>query len=200
MSREPTEESFLKDVREHQMQVLRDDGEYRHVRFSKPGTYCMSFDLITWPGYLAYSGDMGCYVFSRIRDMFEFFRTSPQWLPKGGLHINLSYWAEKCTASDRSDGIKRYSEDKFRENVAHWLDSREACDEVRAEVEQQVLCAADDGEHAAMTAVMDFEHEGFRFNDFWEADNTAYTYRYIWCCYALAWGIRQYDTAKAPVS
>ena len=33
-----TEQSFLKDVREHRMTVLHDSGLYRHLRFQKPGT------------------------------------------------------------------------------------------------------------------------------------------------------------------
>ena len=70
-----TEQSFLKDVAEHQMTVLRDDGVNRHVQFRRPGTICMGFELITWPGYLCYTGDMGTYVFRRLEDMFEFFRT-----------------------------------------------------------------------------------------------------------------------------
>ena len=29
-----------------------------------------TFDIVTWPGYLCYSGDMGCFVFTRLPDMF----------------------------------------------------------------------------------------------------------------------------------
>ncbi len=74
MSHQPTEQSFLEAVAKHEMHVLHEDGLYRHIRFKKPGTSCMHFDLITYPGYLVYSGDMGCYVFSRLPDMFELFR------------------------------------------------------------------------------------------------------------------------------
>ena len=96
MTRESTEADFLKDVAAHEMEILRDDGVYRHIRFKKPGTWCMHFDLVTWPGYLAYSGDMGCYVFSRLNDMFEFFRTDREYLQRDGrqLCINLCYWSE----------------------------------------------------------------------------------------------------------
>ena len=71
---------FLRDVAEHEMIVVRDDGVHRHIRFKKPGTSCMHFDLITWPGYLCYTGDMGTYVFSRLTDMFEFFRTDREYM------------------------------------------------------------------------------------------------------------------------
>lgn len=190
----PTEESFLKDVARHEMTVLRDDGVYRHIRFKKPDSGDMHFDLVTWPWYLAYSGDMGCYVFSRIEDMFEFFRGTAG----GALRINLGYWHEKAEAQSRHDGVKEWSAEAFQENVRHWLDSADASPAVRQAAELEVL--NHDCEHEAMHAVFDFEHDGWRFQDFFEADCTEYTYRYIWCCYALSWGIRQYDAARATVS
>ena len=42
-----------------------------------------------------------------------------------------------------------------------------------------------------------------RFHDLWERNCKEYSHRFIWCCFALAWGIRQYDAGKsqpAPVS
>lgn len=39
----------------------------------------------------------------------------------------------------------------------------------------------------------------FEFTDFWEMDCTEYIYHFIWCCYALAWGIQMYDEAKITV-
>ncbi len=47
-----TEEGFLKDVSCHQMTVLRDEGVFRHVRFSRPDSSSYRFDLITWPRHL----------------------------------------------------------------------------------------------------------------------------------------------------
>ena len=101
--RQCTEAQFLKDVSGHQMRVIRDDGKHRHVRFEKPGSSCMHFELITWPGYLAYVGDMGSYVFSRLPDMFQFFRMGDGDLNHNerGLSINPSYWAGKIEAADR---------------------------------------------------------------------------------------------------
>src|SRR5690606_1795679 len=91
----------------HEMTVLLDDGLYRHLRFARPDSYCMSFSLVTWPGYLAYSGDMGNFVFTRLPDMFAFFR--------GPLDsMSRDYWAEKCVAADTSDGIRRFSVELFQ--------------------------------------------------------------------------------------
>ena len=210
-----TEAKFLKDVSEHQMEVIREDGVYRHVRFKKPGTSCMHFDLITWPGYLCYTGDMGTYVFSRIRDMFEFFRTDRQYQLRDGrtLAINPSYWSEKVEARDRS-GVEEFSEDLFRKALKQEFDSHfesrepddDASEEEKAEfaekkseawkaVEDEIL-GVDSLEHEGIGAACRFEHDGLEFADFWDHRLQDYTYRFMWCCFALAWGIQQYDTAK----
>ena len=52
-------ERFAKDTATHAMTILRDDGLYRHLRFKRPNTSSYYFDIITWPGYLAITGDMG---------------------------------------------------------------------------------------------------------------------------------------------
>ena len=200
-----TEQSFLKDVAMHQMIVVRDDGVNRHIRFKKPDTYCGHFDLITWPGCLCYTGDMGTYVFSRLEDMFEFFRTDREHMhlrDGSTLAINLRYWSEKLQAVDRCDGVKKYSADKFREEISRWLSEdyrgEEASAELLQAVDDEVLSCADDGHHQAMNAAQRFTHDGKHvFQDFWEVDLTEYTYHFVWCCYALAWGIQKYDQERA---
>jgi len=64
---------FLIKTENHKMNVLNDDGLYRHLRFKHPETFIAWFDLISWPGNLCIRGDMGCYVFARLEDMFQFF-------------------------------------------------------------------------------------------------------------------------------
>jgi len=208
-----TESRFLKEVDQHVMEVIRDDGLYRHIRFRRPGTMCMHFDLITWPGYLCYCGDMGTYVFSRLSDMFEFFRTDRDYAHRSGrkLGINPGYWSEKLLAVDgnrRSAGVKEFSAARFERTVKDWLANwmrhegldKEGRRELRRLVEDQVLPSAHDGEVRAFDAVMGFSEEvdgqRFEFTDFWEVDCTEYTHRFVWCCYALAWGIQKYDESK----
>jgi len=220
-----TPERFLQEVAGHQMTVVRDDGIYRHVRFKRPDTICMHFDLITWPGYLCYTGDMGTYVFTRLRDMFEFFRRSEK---KELFRIDLRYWAEKVEAGDRCDGLKKFSLEKFEREIRDWVDRRreESCPdeddakdralhaaafaELLSAVEDEVL-SCDDNDVRAYDAASGFEHRGeawqayfgekacFEFGDFWEMDVTEWTHRFVWCCFALAWGIKQYDEMTAQV-
>jgi hypothetical protein len=198
-------ERFAHDITKHEMQIVRDNGIDRHLRFRRPGTYCMGFDIITWPGYLCYCGDMGTYVFMRLPDMFEFFRNEKP---------NPSYWAEKVVAQDRSDGITEYVSDIFREAVERWMVDHFDDDgvplELRENVQEEVLNHADDGEYEARRAAIEFEFKWktvdkggdehdhlFRFTDFWEADLRDYTFRFLWCCHALVWAIKKYDSAKA---
>ncbi len=191
-----TEELFIRNVSEHQVEVLKDDGLYRHLRFAKPGTRCMSFDLVTWPGYLCFCGDMGEFVFSRTADMLSFFRGSGHRNDNHPtLAVNFGYWAEKCLAADKGKGVKEYAPDKFREVVKDILDDDEdATEELREAVNDCVLCAADDGPHAAHETAAAFEWDGLEyFTDFWEYSLDVYTFRFLWCCYAIAWGIQQYD-------
>lgn len=71
---EPTRETFLKDVANHEMQINLDNELLRHIVFRRPSTTSMLFSLTTTPGRLIYAGDMGCFVFQRLPDMFAFFR------------------------------------------------------------------------------------------------------------------------------
>ena len=210
--REITEETFLKDVSKHVMTIELDSGIHRHLHFANPTTFNQWFDIVTWPGYLAFTGDMGGFVFTRLKDMFEFFGGRPSD-EKGKLYINLSYWAEKLEAVDRdgrTPGATQFSPELFRrkveEHFTEWaedeiLTEKEAAD-FRYELEEQVLRCEDDGEYEARKALSQFEHtidgHPLEFHDTWEWDFSEYTYRFTWCCYAIAWAIQQYNKSKVP--
>jgi hypothetical protein len=219
---DPSEELFLRDVAEHQMIVLRDDGLYRHIRFKQPGTMSMYFDLITWPGRLCYTGDMGTYVFQRLEDMFQFFRVDREYAVSRNkrLYINLGYWTEKLVAVDggRFGGKSmEFSKEKFRtvinEYRVRWMRDAKERDlldkdqrrDLWEAVESEVLDVMDDDDGTRTEcAAYDFHHENrlsgrtWHFEDLFEHNFKEYTFHMVWCCYALAWGIQQYDDAKAP--
>ncbi|WP_349609071.1 hypothetical protein [Cupriavidus sp. DF5525] len=217
-----TQERFERDVAEHQMTVLHEDGVYRHIRFRRPDSSSMHFDLITYPGYLVYSGDMGCYVFSRLRDMFEFFRTDRlHGKDPSKLYINRGYWSEKLQAVDgnrRNGSATEFSEEKFRRVIneyrLNWIrDGRDSLTkdqrrELWEAVDDDVLRYLDDGEHAAYQHAQEFSwsvkpdgrRHTYAFEDLWEHDFTEYTFHFTWCCYAIAWAIRQYDAVMSAKS
>lgn len=188
-----TEQQFLKDITKHEMRVLRDDGLFRMIVFKQPETINMMFGLITWPGSLCIHGDMGTFVFSRLTDMFLFFRQDQK--EGKGLQINLGYWSEKLDAVDRTVKVKEYSYELFKQIVQERIDEAETTKAQREAVE--LLVARLDGEPIEVVHehVRDFEE--YEFHDFWEHDLTEYTYHFVWCCYAIAWGIQQYDKLKA---
>lgn len=189
----------------HQMQILHDDGLYRHLRFAKPNTSMGWFSIITSPGQLTIWGDMGCYVFARIPDMFDFFS------PQTG-YINPGYWAEKLQASS---GTMEYSADLFKEHVSEL--ANDLSDEwepnekyrLKAAVQQEIFSDEQINWSADFARqVLDgfeFVHtpEGgpprrinFRSEDTWDWQVKDYTYHYIWNCHAVQWAVQQYREAK----
>ena len=190
-------EAFRAQVASHRLTVERDDGQYRHLKFRRTDRGSQEwFDLVTWPGTLCIHGGWGTFVFSRIPDMFEFFRS-----PKEG--INKSYWAEKCDAADKGRGVRQWSPEKFTAAVVYdireYFRDRSKAEQLACfrEARDQVLSQAED-EHAACAATYDFKSEGFRFQDFWEHNLQEYTIGFTWCLRAIVWGINQYDAAKTP--
>lgn len=207
-----TEEQFLHDVTTHEMHVLMESGVYRHIRFKRPNTSCMHFDLITYPGHLVYSGDMGCFVFQRLHDMFEFFRTDSKHLRKGEtLYINTGYWGEKLQAVNGGmhqaaateldeDRIKRVINEyrvQWLREWRHTLD-KDARRELWTAVDDEVL-SADDAD-AMLRAAYEFSYtmvgRKFWFDDFFEHNFSRPTHHFLWCCYAIAWGVKMYDAAQ----
>ncbi len=198
-------ERFERDVSKHTIRIILDQGVYRHIRFKTPGTTNMYFDIVTWPGHLCYTGDMGSYVFRRLLDMLEFFRR----VGEKKYQISFGYWASKVEASDKHCGIKEWSPEKFRANVKEYFDDyvaeiddedgtsesrEEKLKELWSEIEDAVLRHAHE-EVNAMDAVYDFRYEGFSFQD-WERSSKVWAYRFLWCCHALVWAIELYDKTK----
>jgi hypothetical protein len=88
MDQQQLERWAVEAFADHTLEVIRDDGLYRHLRCRKSGTWVYGFDVVTWPGYLTVCGDIGTWVFSRERDMLPWFEAS-------GDRINPGYWSEK---------------------------------------------------------------------------------------------------------
>jgi len=202
-----TEDRFLFDVEKHEMEILRDDGIYRHIKFKMPHSFCCAFELITWPGYLCICGDMGTYTFSRINDMFDFFTIKKsRWNKDQKIRINTGYWAEKLQSQNchgvSTDGPKNYSEEKFKETIRRvyndFINDYEMPDDEKTvlwqRLEDEVLSAY--SEEQARQYASDFTHENFDLCDFWEYDLQEYTHHFIWILYAISWGIEKYKTGK----
>ena len=200
---------FVADASDHEMTVMHDDGLYRHLRFQKPGTGIYHFDLITWPGYLAITGDVAAFTFVREQDMFP-------WFASGG-DINPGYWSEKITAQDKHGGAQEFSPAKFRRHVADAV--REHIAEAGLDREQaralwQAINAdvLDESEYeqSARPALNDFTHRNYSTEhkdavfdggdlDAWDWDTRDFTWSFLWSCCAIRWGIQQYRAAALAV-
>lgn len=182
---------FREDTKDHVMTIEHDDGLYRNILFRRPASLVCYYRITTWPGYLCISGDMGCYVFRRLNDMFTFFDKE---------HPNPGYWSEKVQAADR-DGLTEFCEDTFKEAIKSHFDEWEFdTDEARAaawtSVEEDLLSGDITTVESAVGAAMAYECGDNRFHDFWDHRLTRYTFRFLWACNAIPDAIRQYKEAK----
>jgi hypothetical protein len=173
-------EQFEKSISDHRVTIIKDDGLHRHLRCSRKDTMNQSFEILTWPGYLAIVGDMGDYVFRRLPDMFEFFRGKPS--------INLEYWAEKVVSIDKCSGLKKYSEQKARELVLKEMDD---VGETSGDDRDDILSFNYEDEHELRRLLGDYPEI---FVDMHKVDFSEYTFHYEWCCRAIVWAISQYDS------
>lgn len=191
-----TEKRFLEIVKNHKLTIIREDGLYRHLRVGIPGQEMESWNIHTWPGYLAMVGDMGDWVFSRLDDMLCFFRSDP-----GTLQINPGYWAEKLQAQER-EGWSQFSIEAFHERVKEWaigacnVDSFEEIPEDRREDLESLLDAGD--EYEAVAEQRAFQSKWLDLTDFWDGWRTCQAIRdhYLFACYAIAWTVRLYDEQR----
>ncbi len=202
---------FPRAVREHQIDVRLDIGMHRHLVFKAPTTGIEWIEIVTWPGSLYVGGDRDGHVFSRLPDMFEFFRGS-------GGQVNPSYWSEKLVAPTPGHGranVKTFSEERFKTEVRDYLGQaiqewpRGTRTALREAVRKEVLIEGSDGEYEAQQAV-----EGFEFPPFWERkhgdpvfkfpspyegawDFNDWDCHFLWQLHAIVWGIAYYDAHKA---
>jgi len=216
MARQPTKEDFLKDVSKHEMAVKLDQGVYRHILFKEPGTSNHWFEVVTTPHRLMISGDMGTWVFSRIEDMFDFFRS------KDG-SINSGYWAEKLIngTSGGNREAEVYDGDAYKQRLIDNLGNYDLTPDRRALVVDALEQLDFYDEYWIMSQINEFEvdfedsevyqstrdmarygvtakkkRDSFTFQDVWEIDMKVYSYHFLWCLYAIVYAINKYDEGK----
>lgn len=207
-------ERALEAFRNHKITIEHDEGVHRSLLFKAPNTSTYYFRLTTWPGHLAISGDIGTYVFSRLRDMFEFFASGDDWAAMP-LRINASYWKEKCQSNDRHGGTDEFDEDGFHEYVVRefrQFDLSGYRKGTRMDVWRDVRSdLIENGFHdarEAITAAMGFQIPSYHlldrvpnrvnkypFSEAWDCSFTRPSFHYLLCCYAIIWGIKRYAQA-----
>ena len=203
---EPTQPKFDSDAATGEMKVLQDNGLYRHLRFRFSNGGFGWFDIMTWPDRLVITGDCETFVFSRLEDMFEFFRS-------GSSRINPGYWQEKII--DGRDRARSFDWDNFRAAALAYFDqcTEDLEDhELRAEARQDLEGTLDDSDpdvYGAVDLIRTYNYRPgpdgtpviFQFDD---PDNSLsgedWDYHYIWCCRAIVWAIQKYDESKEEIA
>lgn len=199
---------FIRNVVAHSLSVVRDDGVYRHLRFQRPGTNSYYFDLVTWPGYLTVTGDMGTWTFSRTEDMFEFF-TSAHFGKRESFQINPGYWSEKFEAGTghghHETPCYEFDEDSFDECLQEWLTAYlEGCDDEddAQQAKESIEELTGNGYRTEQDAFYALKDACFPRNvSTYEiaegmGQTMTYSFHYLWICYAIVWGIERYRTTK----
>lgn len=197
-----TLEAFLETVKDHELTVNIDHGVFRDLTIKKTDTGHRSYHITTRPNSLIFTGDMGSFVFTRLNDMFRFFRSDEY-------KINPDYWAEKVQAQDMWGGVKAFDSKYAKASLEQALQEFIACchpefdeaDIIKAkDAVEEVDCSDEESFETAMNDWDEDDAGDFRPSDYFDVDPRTYTYRYLWCCYAIVHAIKLYDAQKAEVA
>lgn len=146
---------FARDVKDHKVVAIREDGDYRHVEFVAQQGFTRIV-LVTWPYNLLVAGSHGSYHFERYgddsRDMFDWLR---------GLRVNPSSWASKLV--NGRDSVTEYDrallEKQVNERVAEAIKDKWAPKGLKAAVREEIFeSGLLDEEQTALRAVSEFQH------------------------------------------
>ena len=185
-------ELFPKDTEGYVLTVLHEDGEYRHLRFGRPGERWGSTDIHTWPGGLTTAGDMADgWMFNR---GLGFFASRP----------NLGYWQEKLTRTGWA-ASKEFGEHALRAELISAASDLDVPEQLRDDFDAAVAELIEDilSDNADTTAALErirnflFECEDedgadldVCFLDPYELDVEDYTYPFVWACHVLSTAAR----------
>lgn len=174
----------------HVIEVLHEDGLYRHYRCGKPGDSNMSFNIVTFPGRLIVCGDIGDMAWERCPDMLE-------WA-KNAVH-STGYFQEKTWQCIES---KEFTEEAAiaamrwqHEAIVGDLDESDEADVVaRQEADEQLaefISLAGEGEHEFMNAYVDSDWYDGEFPTIED-----YTREFLRCREAVRWFLKNYKPAE----
>lgn len=197
-------ERFAADRRDATMTVLKDDGVYRHLAFSFPKATWSRCEVVTWPEMLVLRGNLGCWSFSRVEDMFDFFREPAEEI----VRINPQHTAEKLVPGG-SNSAMAYDSGRaaayIRQTVAENADDHAG---LAADVDNLLFSdykgtdlTTEQGLREALArfeGCTEGDYEGFRF-PVEEWDLNRYSPWFLLACVLLPWAIEQYDAQLAPV-
>ena len=178
---------FGRDVADHVLTIDLDSGAHRRLRCSKPGDdgWHLRFDVVTWPGRLAISGDVAEYTFRLDGDPFSYFRRLPDAPGR------VRYLAEKVIAEDHKNPVMVYDHDLFVAAVA-----AELRDLVPGPTRAAIVDLLERDPFESATEACDAAAADAGLDDFWEHALESPSLAFRWCVRAIAWAVAKYDAAK----
>lgn len=190
---EQVAERFPKDTEGFVLTVLHEQGDYRHLRFQRPGERWGSTDIHTWPGGLTTAGDMADgWMFERGLGFF-------------GGNINLHYWHEKLTPAGRL-AAEEFSEVTLRSTLTEAGADLDIPEQFRAEFDEELndlierICSGHADTASALEQIAEFVFEcesedeahdlDVRFTDSYELNIEDYSYHFVWALHVLSTAAR----------
>lgn len=192
-------EAFARNTSDHELTVLRDDGLYRHLRLAEPGTRMWSIDILTWPGHLATTGDIGSgFMFSRTTDMIDFFAGRNDFRTDfGAPSIDFRYWAGKLCGRTLWDVYEHSSRDfmqQIRDAIYEFVaDGGDLAESDRAWLIADAQSSSETAEEAHRFLS---DHEYVFGTDTWEWEFTEIDFQFGLACYAIDKVVTDYRAGK----
>lgn len=177
------------------LEVLQDQGAYRHLRATTHGGFILWFEVVTWPGALTFQGPSGAWTFGRVvDDMAEYIKDAP---------VDVPYWADLLLHHSNpayvyagEDRATRYVREAVRAAEDTFPDLAEA---VEATFFSPYASADLKTEDGFLVSARTFEHDEFRF-DVENWDLKIIDSRFAYACHALSWAIEQWSVGKGAVA
>ncbi|WP_299830740.1 hypothetical protein [uncultured Roseobacter sp.] len=195
---------FKSAVRNHKMTIEQDDGVFRCINFSAPDTSIYQFRLTTWPGHLAISGDLDDFIFTRLRDMFDFFRfAGPDYTRTD--YPNYDYWAEKTQAVSKHGALTSFCENLYvkaiRRDMSQHVSGMALSDARECVIDARIddLFYPPHDTREAISRAQDWRCPitgNHPFGEFWDHRLEDYSFGFKFACHAVQWGIKQYDLQR----
>ena len=191
---EEAKKAFLERFEKFEMIIEKDDGVFRHLRFRDPKEMHGWFNITTAPDMLVVRGDYGTYVFSRVYDMFNFFRGT------GG--TDPGYVASKAIAQpvEGARACSVFDQRKLKEQVAeafgYYLDYEhyDKSEEVKEDYTEELydfLDELDSWEALYEADGTEMCDSGFMFRCY-DFSPEVLSYSYLWSYFAVVYGIERY--------
>lgn len=199
-------QTFCNNAAGHRLKIVANRGDtHRHVRMSRPGDPNWAWNIITWPGHLATSGDIAeGYMFARLHDMFEFFDRPAHrrdHYSDGAPAISFDYWAEKLVGRGRGL-LTSYSSTAFVRTVQETLANKVANGDMSPGRSTRLLNAASYSADSEPEAREFLSQHDKLFPDNWEYDLHEFNPHFVIACYAIDATVqaykRHYSTASHP--